>query len=69
MIHDLIKQLVDLLDDERLCADIAYIRGLSCQEHEFLAHTARFWGLPTGAYIQLLVRNGGNPLIPARPKA
>ena len=65
----LAAQLDQLFRDERLRSDFALICGLSCQERHFLARTARFWGLPTGAYIQSLIRCGGNPLMPRRPEA
>ena len=54
--------------DHHLRRDLKLMRSLSCQERHFLARTARFWGLPTGAYIRFLIRSGGDPFFPSRPE-
>ena len=59
--------LSELLDEAPyLRNDIALMMGLSCQERHFLRRCANSCGVPLGTYIQLMIRSGGDPLLPPR---
>lgn len=52
--------------DARIGRDIDLILGLTCQERHFLSRCARSWGLPDVAFMQMLIRAGGDPFLPSR---
>lgn len=65
---DSLPELLDELLEEvpNLRSDITMMMGLSCRERHLLHRCANFWGVPLGAYIQLMIRSGGDPLLPPR---